>query len=352
MPETRVHPMAKPEGFVPAVQRYSARFGPNVKGFEVLMVGIQSPAGEDGAAAPRFLAEIGSLFALADGPTHHDFARFTDERGSVNRFATAYWQDRPSYLRWAACNAVKSWWTDPSKRTGAHGYFWEPLPAAVELTETIAFKQYIRGLSACPMSSVEPMGESGYWGAARDRMPRSATDDLAAPELTLTPASYDTPTVGNHVRVHPPERYVLIRSGQSWTDCGPEQLSSYDENVRPRLDEGMEFLRTNPIETGCWSLRQVDVITPEDGETMETYVAGHFVSLAHLEAWAHHHPTHLAIYGQAQKERIKYQENLELRTYHEVYVVEGPDPFEYINCHDGTGALGLLPATPVEALNG
>jgi len=41
---------------------------------------------------------------------------------------------------------------------------------------------------------------------------------------------------------------------------------------------------------------------------------------------------------------MKYQDRLELRTYHEVYVVEDPAPFEYINCHDRTGALGLFPA--------
>ncbi len=349
MPESRVYPMAKPEGFVPAVQRYSARFDPELQRFQVLMLGMQTPPdSDDGETAVRFLSEVSSLFAINGGPDHYDFARFVDERGAVNRFATAYWADRSSYLRWAGSDDVQRWWTDPAKRAGECGYFWEPLPAMVELTETIAFKEYIRGLSACPMSSVEPMGESGYWGAARDRMPRSATDDLAAPELTLTPVRYDAPTIGNHVRVQPPERYVLIRSGQSWAECGPEQLASYEENVRPRLDEGMEFLRTNPVDVGCWSLRQVEVITADDGDTMETYVAGHFVSLAHLEAWAHTHPTHLAIYGQAQAERIKYKENLELRTYHEVYVVEEPDAFEYINCHDSTGALGLLPAEAVD----
>ncbi len=352
MQEPRVHPMAKPEGFVPAVQRYSATFAPDLQRFEVLMIGIQASQTAIDEAGTRFLSEVAGLFDNVDGPTHHDFARFVDERGSVNLFATAYWPDRPGYRRWAESDEVARWWADPEKRTGECGYFWEPLPAAVELTETIAFKEYLSGLSACPMSTVKPMGESGYWGAARDRIPRSATDDLAAPQLTLEPETYEAPSIGGHLLVRPPQRYVLIRSGQSWTDCGPEQLTSYNENVLPRLDEGMEFLRTNPIEAGCWSLRQVDVVTPEGASTMETFVAGHFISLAHLEAWAHHHPTHLAIYGQAQKERIKYQDDLELRTYHEVYVVEEPEPFEYINCHDTTGALGLLPAVSIEPADG
>ena len=348
MAMTRRYPMAKPEGFKPAVQRYSAVMEPKVDRFQVLSFGIQT-APDDDASLTDFLDQVSVLLDRDDGPAHHDFASFVDERGAMNCFTTAYWPDRRTYEAWAASTAVRDWWSDPNKRSGDCGYFWEPLPAAVELLETIAFKEYLRGLSACPMSSVEPMSESGYWGAARDRIPGSATDRLDAPDHTLSPVEQTVPTAGNHMVVQPPDRYVLIRSGVSWEDCGPEQLASYEENVRPKLDAGMEFLRTNPVEAGCWSLRQVDVITADGAPTKETYVAGHFLSLAHLERWAHNHPTHLAIYGQAQKERVKYQDSLELRTYHEVYVVDEPASFEYINCHDTTGALGLFPAEVVSS---
>ena len=39
-------------------------------------------------------------------------------------------------------------------------------------------------------------------------------------------------------------------------------------------------------------------------------------------------------------ERTKYQDKLELRTYHEVFVLDQETDFRYLNCH---GKTGLLP---------
>jgi len=66
---------------------------------------------------------------------------------------------------------------------------------------------------------------------------------------------------------------------------------------------------------------------------------GIFQSLGHLERWAHDHPTHLAIYARAMAERKKYQDRLELRTYHEIYVLNEATEFRYLNCHSETGLL-------------
>lgn len=346
----RRYPMAKPDGFVPAVQRYSSRFDPGLTGFHVLYLGVQIAAehgsGPDHPAVARFAADTAALFAAEHGPAHVDHAHHVDDHGAYNRLAVAYWQDRAGFPAWWSSDEVSSWWqalAAAGPGPGPAGYFAEPLPATVSHTETVAFAEYLRGVSACPMSSVEPMGESGYWGAARDRLPASAVDDLLPAEpMTLTDQD-DVASVGRRLVVHPPSRYCLIRSGVSWEACGPEQLSSYETNVAPRLNEGMAYLRANPIESGCWSLRQVDVIDGSGAPAKEAYSLGHFLTFDHLEHWAHHHPTHLAIYGQAQKERIRYAEKLELRTYHEVFVVDEPEPFEYLNCHPRTGALGLLP---------
>jgi len=62
---------------------------------------------------------------------------------------------------------------------------------------------------------------------------------------------------------------------------------------------------TNPIDSGCCYVQQVDVVTPQGEATCEYYCAGYFLSLHHLESWAKEHPTHLSIFGQAQKEHIK-----------------------------------------------
>lgn len=341
---TRVFPMTKSEGFVPSVQRYTARFDTGAVAFEVLFLGVQSPSADD-PAIDRFMRDVVELFAAAAGPAHFDFARYEDEAGYTNQLAVAYWANHASYQRWWYSALVADWWSADEKLNGSAGYFAEPLPVNSDALETIAFREYIRGLSACPMNSVEPTGESGYWGAARDRIPRSAVDRFVSSGQSLSEDVAVT-SRGHRVCVTPPANYCVIRSGVSWEACGPEQLTSYRSNLEPKLNAGMDYLRSNPVDANCWSLRQVRVVDQGGNPAPETYVAGHFVSLSDLEGWAHHHPTHLAIFGQAQKERIKYQDDLELRTYHEVYIVQQPAAFEYVNCHSQTGALGLLPNDP------
>lgn len=87
----------------------------------------------------------------------------------------------------------------------------------------------------------------------------------------------------------------------------------------------MGFLRTRGVETGCCSLRQVTIIDANGIERPEAYSHGYFLSLRHLEQWAHHHASHLAIYKQAMADRKKYRERLELCTYHEVFALPKTD---------------------------
>jgi aldoxime dehydratase len=180
---------------------------------------------------------------------------------------------------------------------------------------------------------------SGYWGAARDRIPL-ASDDLFEPTVAAAEPAF-APSARAIIR--PPGNMAVIRSGVSWEDCEGEQLDDYQERIRPKLDAGMIFLRDHPRETGCFSLRQVECISPEGQPLREGYSLGAFVSISHLEAWARDHPTHLAIYMRAMAARRKYQEKLQLRTYNEIFIIEaGNPPFEYVNCHPKTG---LLPYT-------
>lgn len=342
--------MAKPAGFVPAVQRYSARFDAGPHHLVVLTIGAQAPPGlpDLESAFEDFVTAIITRAGQLDGPMSLDHARFVDDDGYPTRLIVAYWSDIDRFRSWWASPAVRSWWESPERLTGPLGYFVEPAPVRTDALETVLFREYVAGLAACPVSSIRETGESGYWGAARDRIPRAGIDRFACP-ASADPAGQTNPsaaeppakteTRGRRIRVMPNQNHCLIRSGVSWDACGPTQLASYRENVLPRLNEGMAYLRTNAEASGCWSLRQVDVVAGTGEPAAESWVGAHFVSLSHLEAWAHHHPTHLAIYGQAQKERVKYQDDLELRTYHEVLIVEDPMAFEYQNCHPDTGGL-------------
>ena len=252
-------------------------------------------------------------------------------------FAVCYWHDETEYSRWQT--SFDSWFAsqDPAELSG--GYFVESFAVPASHRETIAFRDYLRGLSACPDSRIEPVEESGYWGAARDRFAASAREDFATP-FDGPLVVHDNVTMGRRITItNIPQNLCVIRSGVSWEHCGAEQLASFETNLKPKLNAGMEYLRQNPVETGCFSLRQVGCLDATGGSLMEAYSLGVFLSMAHLERWAEHHPTHLAIFKQALEERKKYQERLELKTYHEIYVLNRDVRFEYLNCHNQTGLL-------------
>jgi aldoxime dehydratase len=331
--------MKKPKGHVAGAQRYSARLADSTKQVQMLYLGVQNHDGNP-EKTKKFIEISHSLFAAPNGPIHYDHAIFLDPQGVPTLFAVAYWTAPEHYEDWSRTDPVASWWADSTKLHSDTGYFWEAFRVSKDHSETITFKRYIRGLSACPMHSIYPMDESGYWGAARDRIAASAVDTLEGESLNPIEYVERGDTRGQLITVAVPKNTCLIRSGVSWADCGKAQLKSYNANIKPKLDRGMDYLRDNPIDSGCLTLRQVEVLDADGNVAPEGYSSGMFQSLAHLEKWAHEHPTHLAIYTKALAEREKYQDALELRTYHEIFVINAETDFRYLNCH---GKTGLLP---------
>lgn len=340
---TRLYPMSRPAGHAPPIPRYSSRFDHAPDRLAVLFVGM---AAHEGDRAARALSDfLAAASDAPDAPPYFDRATFTDLEGRPNHMAALYWPDRAACARWGEAPEIVSWRAGGRALTEDFGQWWEPVSIMPERAETIAFAEYRRGLSACPFSRLEQMGETGYWGAARDRIPASAWDLLESEAPRLAPLEAPPQTHGKRLAIRPPAGLTVIRSGVSWAACGAEQRESYERNVRPKLDAGMDYLRRNPAESGCFALRQVVLADREGIELQEAYSLGHFLSLGHLEAWAKHHPTHLAIYHRALAERRKYQEALELRTYNEIYVLDQDAPdFEYVNCAPSTGLLRYFPA--------
>lgn len=343
----RLYPLNRPAGHVPPIPRYSSWFPHAPDQLAVLFVGVQARQWELAHGA------LQSCLSLAtegvDASCYVDLAVFVDQAGATNHIAALYWPDRASFERWAARAEVTTWRAGSRALREGFGQWWEPVSVAPDRAETITFSEYRRGLSACPFSRLQSIGETGYWGAARDRIPASGYDRLDSTVDTLAFLKPRTRSLGRRLAIRPPSGLTVIRSGVSWAACGPEQRESFERNVRPKLDAGMEHLRRHPIESGCCLLRQVMLTDPMATQLPEAYSLGHFLSLSHLEAWAKHHPTHLAIYNRALAERRKYQERLELRTYNEIYVLDASAlPFEYVNCHDATG---LIPFFPGEAID-
>lgn len=143
-----------------------------------------------------------------------------------------------------------------------------------------------------------------------------------------------------------PPSLCYIRSGQDFSQCGPDQRRTYLEDIQPVLKNGMDFLRDNPEETGCCTLRFSNLVDQSKPENERTFGLGIFLSLGDLEDWSSTHVTHLMIFARWQQMYRKYDHKLELRTWHEVGIIRSENAgFIYFNCHPGTG---LLPFFSVE----
>jgi hypothetical protein len=328
----RIYPLRRPEGHTPPIPRYSAIL-PQQDRVAVLFMGVQALDAEALREA-GFVQLPGAAGDVA--PVYADFAGFTDPQGYLNQVAALYWLKAKDFGAWSKLPEVVEWRARIAKLSSV-GLWWEPVAVDADYMETIAFKEFLRGFSGCPVGFATTEG-TGYWGAARDRIPAAAYDlfepvDVAAqPEEGAAKIPYR--------KVQPPKNMTVIRSGVSWEHCEGEQLKDYQERIRPALDAGMDYLRSNPRDTGCFALRQVGCVSPSGDDIAEGYSLGAFVSLGHLESWAKDHPSHLAIYTRALAARKKYQEKLQLRTYNEIFIVDANNPpFEYFNCHSRTGLL-------------
>jgi hypothetical protein len=328
----RLYPLRRPEGHAPPIPRYSAVL-PQQDKVAVLFMGVQST---DAAALRDVSFDELSKAGGEAAPVYVDYATFTDPQGYLNRVAALYWLKAADFSAWSKQPAIGEW---RARIAGLSpiGLWWEPVAVAADYMETIAFKEYLRGFSGCPVGFANTEG-TGYWGAARDRIPAAAYDLFDGADVVAEPDAAATKIP--YRKIQPPKNMTVIRSGVTWEHCEGEQLKDYQERIRPALDAGMEYLRTNPRDTGCFALRQVGCVSPTGDELAEGYSLGAFVSLGHLESWAKDHPSHLAIYTRALAARKKYQEKLQLRTYNEIFIVDANNPpFEYFNCHPRTGLL-------------
>lgn len=272
----------RPEGHVPNVPAWSAINLPDQTAFSMVLVR------DAGTTVEELRTE---LTEGADTPDHLERARLVNVDGDVT-VLLGYWTDPESQLRWSRRSqaldrpgVLQETAVIPAER-------WETLHSTPEITPGV------RNLLAAELTDVHE-----YWGAARDRIPASAQDDLAS-----EPA---TPLPGN---------LCLIRSGQVWEHCGTEERSLYFADVEPNLTAGIDFLDEHP-ETGCISSRFLREQTI-DGEDLEsTSFVGWFRDLKSLEDWSKSHPTHLTIFNSFLSMVADLGFEIDLRLWHEVAVI-------------------------------
>lgn len=181
----------------------------------------------------------------------------------------------------------------------------------------------------------EPIIEHGYWGSMRDRLPLSQTDTMdPVGELAVAQGS---PALGGRVIITGHDNLALIRSGEDWSRTKGEERDTWFKQIQPVLLEGMNYLRDEGLEVGCYSNRYVYHMDRQGNLEERGFGYSLWRSLANLEHWAESHPTHLSIFVTFMKLAKNFQD---LTLYHEVSVFDASNQhFEYINCHPKTGVM-------------
>jgi len=336
----RAHLRAQPRksaSFRPPYPSFSARFDPAVEQVVMAYLGVQYATREPPAVVTDALAELLADVADVDGPDHRDQARYVDEAGYHTILTILYWTEPEDFHRWRDRHES---WTGPRHTSAAAGFFSEVVAPTVRRFETLFSSDRTEGVSVAAEKLSGEIQEHGYWGGARDRMPLAQTDRLD-PSGTL---SVETDPATGLVTVRPHDNLCLIRSGQEWTETDGDERRMYLAEVEPVLRAGMDFLRDDGPEIGCYVNRYLRVTTDDGAQTDKSFGMSWWRSLEDLETWSESHPTHVAIFRAALKYLSTMGTDASLRLYHEVTVTEaGQQEFRYLGCHDRTGMLRARP---------
>ncbi len=328
------------DSWSPPVPAYSARPGEAIQQIVMAYFGVQAKGDDKKGALTAAYQKILATFKLSEGPARHVLVQFVDAEDYLNLIAVAYWIEPARYETWSKSPEVSGWWSSDDRLKEGVGYFREVLSPRMEQFETIYTHAHgpHEGVSILFDEMSEPIFEHGYWGSMRDRLPLSQTDPLE-PSGTLKVVS-GTPSAGGRVVVQGHENLTLIRSGEDWSLTEGEERETWYNVIEPVLHEGMNYLRDDGREVGCYSNRYCHHID-ENGKVLEKgFGYSLWRSVGNLENWGASHHTHLAIYVTFNR-MAKTFKNLTL--YHEVSVFDSAHQhYEYINCHPKIGLLGAV----------
>ena len=319
-----------PEGWVAPAPAWSNEWANEN---DPIVAGYFAVQGGDTGALDAWAAE--ALFG-DDAPQQVEQGHFVDASGVDNHLYIAYWR-LSQYGGW--WQQHRGWWEDKARENEPAAYWREILSMPLERTETLHSTPGLHGASLLAEETVGPIEEHGYAGGMRDRVPVSTTVDLRQTvpiDATLEPHARN----GKRVLIAPPLNMCIIRSGQNWSNCQGDEESFYLETLQPVLKEGMRFLRDNPVETHCYSMRYVTKTDRHWQPLNESFGLGYATDIFAFEDWARSHPTHLAIFNNFIVMAGRFGENIQLQLWHEVSALDGKHcEFEYIGCNSTTGLL-------------
>lgn len=279
-------------------------------------------------------------------PSFCELISVTDSNGAYNIAVIAYWPSKQSYTTWTAASGFRKWWEGLHPEDERHGWFLEVFFPSIDRFETVFSDDEVPEGAAHMRESVSgPMKEHVYWGSMRDRLPASQTDALVGEKKAQMSTKKDDNQAGGQrrrVRVPGKPNLTVIRSGQDWSNTYPDERKLYLETMHPVLIKGMDFLRDNGDEVGCYSCRFMDVVDPvtHKADKDRTFGLAFFDDMSSLEGWSKQHKTHLDIFGGFLKYAKTLDNNVSLRLFHEVLVLTPEQQFfEYVGCHENPGML-------------
>lgn len=299
----------KPPDWRPPVPRSRLLLPPEASAVYTLYIGVQHHArGTDNSWATTHLEEsIESwLSSIQD-------ERVTAPRSTPETFRVTEGFDLNNTRVWVAyCTSEavfqerlgtldinERWLALPDDERSHVGIWHERFFTPLKRLETNYSRVVHRpGLANLQGSSYEPHDLSGYWGAARDRLPASAFDLFNASESQACLVPQPRPKgIGERLSGTNYDDMCHIRSGQWWALCTDEERRAYEENLEPDLMKGMSYLCTHAEETGTLAFRFLVSLDESGNPARETCGAGFFRNWTDLERWSSRHPSHLAIFN-------------------------------------------------------
>lgn len=277
------------------------------------------------------------LQGIANAPIHVERGSMVDTENYRNDFYISYWDSKEDYEKWRGSVAFSDWWNKDERLNEEFGYWSETMIVPTERFETLFSTEDKAGAAVMFKDFKGPIREHNYFGGMRDRLKVSEVNLLEGNDKELIKQS-KIETIGKRIHLKTPKNLAVIRSAQNLTKCKGEELERYMSKVYPHLIKGMEFIATNPKETGCACSRFSEELTLDGRETKKTFGFAYFLTLEHLEKWSKTHPTHLAIFH-SFLEMAQSLGQIDLKLWHEVSVLPEGQVFEYLNCHPKTGLL-------------
>ncbi|KAF2145866.1 uncharacterized protein K452DRAFT_355386 [Aplosporella prunicola CBS 121167] len=352
----RSQPAAMPPNSTPPFPAYCSRFPESTKDIVMAIIGAQSHDQEE--LGIDTLDPVRKFVDDANcSPRFWDIASGRDSQDRHNVILIAYWSSRADYEQWTRESGFEKWWSGLDPQDQPHGWFLEVLFPPMQNLETIfTTVEPPEGVGQMQKCISAPFQEHGYWGSMRDRMPAAQTDPLVGenremdaaftPERSSQGLETGESNERKRVRVPGKENLCVIRSGQDWSVASQRERSLYLESMHPVLTKGMDFLRNEGKDIGCYNCRFMEIRDTNNdalSKSDRTFGLAFFNDMASLENWSKKHETHLDIFGRFLKYTKELNFDISLRLYHEVYVLK-PDQqlFEYVGCHPEAGLLALM----------